>query len=113
MDKNLDFFTPTITMHIASPKIKDDCSNVKNILRKLGVMGNITPNKTLTPVEENGCKIVFQGPMGLPVRRSVSYLWDSMHTPFELSCARVEVKFNWEGCIKDLFRKSKCPRNEN
>ena len=66
MDKNLDFFTPTITMYISSPKIKEDCSDVKKILRKLGVMGNITPNQTLTPVEENGCQIIFQGPAGIP-----------------------------------------------
>jgi len=109
MDKNLDFFTPTITMYISSPKIKEDCSDVKKILRKLGVMGNITPNQTLTPVEENGCQIIFQGPAGIPARRSVSYLWESLHRPLELSCARIEVGFNWAGCIKDIFRKSKCP----
>ena len=113
-----------VTISISSPKLSSNCEEVVQTLKHLGIMSNITPNRTIfTPNNdiastvrvrtEQGCRIIFGVPPEKNIHKEVEKVWKIVKKKHNLTCAHVNVNHNWSGCIYDYLRPSSCPGNKS
>ena len=93
------------TLSVSGPRL--DCAVVVDIMRRLGINGDVTSNTTvLDGRTEAGCRIVVASK---PHRDQVERLWNATRDHFSLSCAHVALDHHEDGCVYDVFRPSNCP----
>ncbi len=97
-------------LSISAPNL-DNCESVIVAMRKLGIYGDVTTNKSVDPNGniEHGCRVLVANDIGQTSHR----LWDEIkkNNP-SLECAHIlgyDVKY---GCIFDVFRPSLCPSKQ-
>lgn len=86
----------------------EKCESVLYAMRKLGIYGDITHNKSVDPEGniENGCRILIANKDS---DASVQTLWRELKELHTLQCAHVSIERHMQGCIFDVFAPSKCP----
>ena len=88
-----------------------DCKDVVETMKKLGIMGDVTPNVTVVDGGiENGCRINIAS---RPHMDNLKTLWVNLQEQFTLGCAHVKIGELQSGCILDFMRKSECPGNND
>ena len=100
----------TSDLYISSPIITD-CSKVIEILRKSGVMGIVSPQKSVICNEqhcwvENSCHIKLTGLNHDQIEKKV---WNPLQTEYKLDCAYLHIHGYYIGCIRNFIRPSSCP----
>jgi len=113
MNKNL-YDGTTSTLSVSSTELKH-CGHITETLLKLGIMAKITPNKTIICNNnscwiENGCTILLTGLNPKHIKKKV---WDPLNQKYDLRCAHLKTDKQYQGCIYDFDRKSKCPGPDN
>lgn len=99
----------TCQVNISSNKIKN-CQEIVEYLKQLNIPANVTSNLTIVKkndemVNEIGCTIIYS----CDIKKMYNELWQPLKKKYYLTCAHIDVKSHFQGCIYDLYRKSKCP----
>ena len=88
------------------------CDEVLAVMRRLGISGNVTANRSLVPADddelrlEDGCRVRVAG-RDEP-RDAVRRLWLPLRNRFGLECAYVDAAPAFRGCVLDYLRPSSC-----
>ena len=113
--------TTTVALSISSSTINNKCDDVIDTLKHLGIMANVTANRTILKAshtslektneyqEETGCRIIFGIPSNKEPHREIKKIWDKLKLNHSLDCAHVSIDLNWSGCIYNFLRPSICP----
>jgi hypothetical protein len=106
---------PTYVLSMSGARVT--CEDVAEIIRFIQMPCSITPNVTMlhsgatdgSVVTENGCRIVFNEKDLADSENTLVGLWGMLQTRFQLDCANLEVRLNFDGCIYDFLSRSVCP----
>lgn len=96
------------TLSVSGDMLERDCGNVLEALCRLGINGDVTPNRTiLDGMVEHGCRVVLASRKKEDVKR----LWTDLRKRCALTCAHVRLQESdvMEGCVLDAIAPSKCP----
>ena len=98
---------PAATLSVSGPELKD-CYGVVDILRQMGVCGDVTQNVTVDHLGglETGCRVLV---VGRDAERHAHDLWKMLQQKYSLGCAHVTISEHRAGCTFDVFGKSNCP----
>jgi hypothetical protein len=89
-----------------SGNISTDCDEVIYLMKKLGINGDVTCNKTILDGNvENGCRIRIAS----SYMEHTKLLWKTIQENLGLTCAHVNISESKDGCVFDVFRESLCP----
>ena len=86
------------------------CAEVVEVMRVMGISGNVKTNTTVGAGGiENGCDILVTSDPA----EHVKLLWWRLQKQFDLGCAHVTLDRRENGCVFDVFGKSRCPCSQN
>ena len=92
---------------LSSTRWGADCTEVMRTMRDLGLMGDVTSNRTLLGdgTEERGCRVLLAD---ITEKRARAF-WGRVQRLPGITCAHVEWGCQQNGCVYDVFRASACP----
>ena len=90
-----------------SHKDKLNCENVADFLGNMGFLVDVTPNISMQPNKEYGCRILYN----INSKQDISYSWNLLKKKFNLNCAHLKVENKYSGCVLDYLRDSLCCSN--
>ena len=104
--------TTTSILNISSNNIKD-CNDITNLLLKCGIIGSVTPNKSVCCNKkkcwiENGCSITL---CGLKPDQIEKKIWNPLKSKYDLKCAHLNIHGYYIGCILNFLEPSRCNWN--
>ena len=98
-------------LSVSSPKFHVNCEEVVRIMKKLGINGYVTNNRTvLDNHEEVGCNAII---VSKPVKENAQLVWEQIKKFPDITCAHVNIIHSENGCVFDVFAESKCPGKLN
>ena len=100
----------TSILSISSKKITS-CDIVADFLQKNKIMCSVSENTSVVPYNgvykiEKGCQISLNSHK--PDLIDLKF-WNALKEEFGLTCAHLNVKGKFKGCIYDYLRESNCP----
>ncbi len=115
--------TTNVILSVSSKNISSNCREVIHSLRKAGIAGDVTPNKTILSHntdllktsrdnQENGCRIAFGIPSKKNTFHTIENVWKELTKSLDIQCSHLNVNLNWGGCIYDYLRPTNCPGNK-
>lgn len=94
-------------LSFSSADFSPRCEEVVEAMRRAGLSGDVTPNRTLVDGgEEQGCRVVLAGE-----KKEVEALWKGVREKCNLTCGHAKIEKTESGCILDVLRPSLCPGN--
>ena len=114
--------TTNVTLSVSSKNISSNCREVIHSLRRAGIVGDVTPNKTILSHntdllktvwsnQENGCRITFGIPSKKNTFHTIENVWKELAKSLDIQCSHLNVDLHWGGCIYDYLRPTNCPGN--
>lgn len=93
-------------LSISGGKLDEKCEGVVRALAKVGVGGDVTPNRSVTKdgVEEKGCRVLVLG-----TDTDVQRVWKTVKVEEGLQCAHVSTVNVQSGCVYDVYGSTRCP----
>jgi hypothetical protein len=101
-------------LSISSKRISN-CVDVSEHLQSVGISCKIIDNMSIVYKkgtnkyeQEHGCDILITEP--IITQKKIERVWFPLREKYNLDCAYLNILGNYQGCVWDYLRISKCPQ---